>query len=81
MAKKFNQICFEDLNIGSLIYDLTGSQFGKVSEEQSPEMQWLHTIIESIEFKSFIPDTFFQEVEEKIEGMRETFSLHREVFD
>lgn len=44
-------------------------------------MQWLHTIIESIELEKFIPRDYLLDVERKIEGVRAEFQLKRELFD
>ena len=56
LSRTYKQMRFrEELQIGNLIYDLTGSKFGTNADEQTPEHIFALTVIESLDLARFIP--------------------------
>ena len=59
----------DDIVIGSLIYDLTGNQFGATFEEQTPELLWLSEVINQMDLSQIITDSTLKIVDSKFEMM------------
>ena len=69
-----------DLVMGSLIFDLTGSQFGSNILDLDPEMQYLADVINFLDCDVFVTEDILKHFLRKAEGLSQNLSLFTQIF-
>ena len=64
-----------------MLFDLIGNSFGNEDEELSPEDLWHQTIVSRVDLKALITETTLEVVRDKLDSIKDNFTLHKSVFD